>query len=123
MKEVRPVVQDNQVRYVGIDAHQETLSIAVLVGDAAQPLPVQTIANRAAPIRRCFKKLLEQGSVIATYEAGSLGRRSRTEGLQTDEASCGSQPANISLTHRRREPHGPPISPELEKTTRPGTGS
>lgn len=67
------MVQDNQVRYVGIDAHQETLSIAVLVGDASQPLAVQTIANRSAPIRRCFRKLLEQGVVLATYEAGALG--------------------------------------------------
>jgi transposase len=67
------VAQDTQVRYVGIDAHQETLSISVLVGSSKEPLPVQTIANREAQIRRCFKKLLEQGPVVATYEAGSLG--------------------------------------------------
>lgn len=67
------MVQDSQVRYVGIDAHQETLSIAVLIGDGAQPQLVQTIPNRAAAIGRCFKKLLEQGAVLATYEAGSLG--------------------------------------------------
>jgi len=67
------MAQDTEVRYVGIDAHQETLSISVLVGSSREPLAVQTIANGAAPIRRCFKKLLEQGAVVATYEAGSLG--------------------------------------------------
>lgn len=67
------MAQDTQVRYVGIDAHQETLSLSVLVGSSKEPLPVQTIVNREAQIRRCFKKLLEQGPVVATYEAGSLG--------------------------------------------------
>lgn len=67
------MVQDNEVRYVGIDAHQETLFISVLVGSSKEPLPVQRIANRQADVRRCFRKLLEQGVVMATYEAGSLG--------------------------------------------------
>ena len=67
------MAQDTQVRYVGIDAHQETLSIAVLEGGSKDPLPVQRIANREAQVRRCFKKMLEQGPVVATYEAGSLG--------------------------------------------------
>ncbi len=67
------MAQDTQVRYVGIDAHQETLSISVLVGDAKEPLAAQTIANRAPQVRRFFRKLLERGAVVATYEAGSLG--------------------------------------------------
>jgi len=73
MKEVRPVAQDTQIRFVGIDAHQETLSISVLVGDSPTPLAARTIRNSPAAVRRYFKKLLEEGSVAATYEAGSLG--------------------------------------------------
>jgi transposase len=58
---------------VGIDAHRDTLSVATLRFDAAEPDPVRTIVNRPDRIRAFFRKLLEQGSVIATYEAGCLG--------------------------------------------------
>jgi len=67
------MAQDSALQYVGIDAHQETLAISVLVGDSKEPLPCRTIANREGPIRQLFKKLLEQGSVIAVYEAGAQG--------------------------------------------------
>lgn len=65
--------KDSQVLYVGVDAHQETLSISVLVGDSKDPLPPITIPNRPPLIRRHFRRLLDQGAVVATYEAGSLG--------------------------------------------------
>jgi transposase len=65
--------KDTQVLFVGVDAHQETLSIAVLVGDSKEPLPPITIPNSPPLIRRHFRRLLEQGTVVATYEAGSLG--------------------------------------------------
>lgn len=65
--------KDTQVLFVGVDAHQETLSIAVLVGDSQEPLQPITIPNRPPIIRRHFRRLLEQGTVVATYEAGSLG--------------------------------------------------
>ncbi|MBK8976614.1 MAG: IS110 family transposase [Planctomycetes bacterium] len=59
--------------YVGIDAHQETLSIAVLEEQGTGPEPVVQLPNRLPVIRRWFRKLLQRGSVVATYEAGCLG--------------------------------------------------
>lgn len=67
------MTKDTQVLFVGVDAHQETLSIAVLVGDCKEPEPPITIANRGPIIRRHFLRLLERGMVVATYEAGALG--------------------------------------------------
>ena len=59
--------------FVGIDAHQDTLAVATLRRDAAEPEPVRTITNRPDRIRALFRKLVEQGPVQATYEAGCLG--------------------------------------------------
>lgn len=67
------MTQDTRVRYVGIDAHQETLSIAVLVGDAKESETPIKIENRDTLVRRHFRRLLQQGPVVATYEAGCLG--------------------------------------------------
>ena len=65
--------QDSEFFYVGIDAHQETLSVAVLPEGASEPEPVVTLPNRPASIRRWFRRLLQRGSVAAVYEAGCLG--------------------------------------------------
>jgi transposase len=66
-------MQHDTTLFVGIDAHQETLTIATLAADAQGPGPTRTIANRPDRIRAHFRRLLKQGSVIATYEAGCLG--------------------------------------------------
>lgn len=67
------MAEDTKMLYVGIDAHQETLSIAVLVGNAAESEEIVTLPNRPALIRKWFRKLAKRGAVAATYEAGSLG--------------------------------------------------
>lgn len=59
--------------YVGIDAHQETLSIAVLAESADHPEPVRVIANEPGRIRRYFRGLARRGPIEAVYEAGCLG--------------------------------------------------
>lgn len=59
--------------YVGIDAHQESLSVAVLPEGSERPEPVQKIPNDPQKIRRLFSKLLNRGAVRATYEAGCTG--------------------------------------------------
>lgn len=59
--------------YVGIDAHQETLSIAVLEAAAERPEPVRVLPNEPGRVRVHFKKLLERGPIQATYEAGCMG--------------------------------------------------
>jgi transposase len=67
------MIQHSTTLFVGIDAHQESLSVAVLVGDAAEPEPVRKIPNDPRSIRRHFGRLMERGAVRAVYEAGCLG--------------------------------------------------
>jgi transposase len=67
------VTDSTDVQFVGIDAHQDSLSIAVLTGDTDQPLPVRTLPNRPSRIRAYFRQLLASGPVSAVYEAGCLG--------------------------------------------------
>jgi transposase len=67
------VTQDNQVLYVGIDAHQETLSVAVLPQAASAPEPVRVLPNEPGKVRRYFRGLLRRGPIEAVYEAGCLG--------------------------------------------------
>lgn len=65
--------QDSDVLFVGIDAHQETLSVAVLGAQSAQPDPTRVIPNEPGKIRQHFRALSRRGSVRAVYEAGCLG--------------------------------------------------
>ena len=67
------MAEDSKQLYVGIDAHQDTLSIAVLVGNALESEELVTLPNKAVVIRKWFRKLAERGEVAATYEAGCLG--------------------------------------------------
>ncbi|MEM7310903.1 MAG: transposase, partial [Planctomycetota bacterium] len=67
------MVQDTDCLFVGIDAHQDTLSIAVLPLGAERPEPVRRIANDAPKIRRVIRQLQERGSLHAVYEAGCTG--------------------------------------------------
>lgn len=59
--------------WVGIDAHQDFLSVAVLEGGSERPQRARKIPNDPARIRNAFTKLLERGEVHATYEAGCTG--------------------------------------------------
>ncbi len=59
--------------YVGIDAHQNSLSVAVLPDGAERPERAQKIPNEPRSILRLFSKLMERGVVRATYEAGCTG--------------------------------------------------
>lgn len=59
--------------FVGIDAHLESLSVAVLPGSADQPEPVRTIPNEPSKVRRYFRGLMKRGPIEAVYEAGCLG--------------------------------------------------
>lgn len=67
------MAQDTDCLFVGIDSHQDTLSIAVLPAGAERPERAQKIPNDPARVRRLFRKLQERGSVHATYEAGCTG--------------------------------------------------
>ena len=44
--------QGSEFLFVGIDAHQEKLLVAVLAADAKVPEPVVELANRLSTVRR-----------------------------------------------------------------------
>ena len=63
----------NRVQYVGVDAHQESLSLSVLIDGEDRPQRARRIANEPSAIRRCFRRLQGRGPVRAVYEAGCTG--------------------------------------------------
>lgn len=67
------MTQHSETLFVGIDAHMQSLSIAVLPEAAAQSEPVHTIPNEPSKVRALFRRLLARGRVRAVYEAGCLG--------------------------------------------------
>ena len=72
-QEDRTVHHDSNFTFVGIDAHQESLSLALIRPGEVAPSEVQRIPNRPSRVRDFFRRLLERGPVRATYEAGCLG--------------------------------------------------
>jgi len=67
------MLEDTDCLFVGIDAHQDSLSIAVLPFGADRPEPTRKIPNDPAKIRRVVGALKKRGSLHATYEAGCTG--------------------------------------------------
>jgi transposase len=67
------VSQSSQTLFVGIDAHLESLSIAVLPEGADHAEPVRVLPNESGRIRRYFRGLAKRGPIEAVYEAGCLG--------------------------------------------------
>jgi transposase len=67
------VNQHTTTLFVGIDAHQNSLFLAVLPQCAEGCEPVRKIPNEPRAIRRQFARLMERGAVLAVYEAGCLG--------------------------------------------------
>lgn len=63
----------NQALFVGIDAHLESLSIAVLPEAADHPEPVRVVPNEPGKVRNYFRRLATRGPIEAVYEAGCLG--------------------------------------------------
>ena len=60
--------------FVGLDAHKESNSIAVLLPGEVQPVEWQCTNDRAA-VRRMVRKVMRQapGEVRFCYEAGPCG--------------------------------------------------
>lgn len=67
------MTQSTRTLFVGIDAHQNSLAIAVLPQEAAAPEPVRVIANEPVRIGVFFRELLKRAAIESVYEAGCLG--------------------------------------------------
>jgi len=62
-----------RLHYVGIDVHKETMDVLVYREGEQHVFLERTIPNRDKTVKKVFGKLLEEGSVIACYEAGCMG--------------------------------------------------
>jgi transposase len=61
----------NVRRFVGLDVHADTISVAIAEKEAVRALG--TIPNQEDSVRRLVKKLNEGGEWVACYEAGPTG--------------------------------------------------
>lgn len=64
----------NGITCVGLDAHKESIQVAMLVPGRSEPVEWQ-LANEAQAVRRLAKKLLRDAAedVVCCYEAGPCG--------------------------------------------------
>jgi transposase len=60
-------------QFVGIDLHQDSVTVAVLPDEAAQCSRVESMANEPARLKRFFQRVSKEGPVRACYEAGGCG--------------------------------------------------
>jgi transposase len=62
-----------RLHYAGIDVHKETMDVLVYREGEQYAFVECTIPNRDKTVKKLFGRLLEEGSVIACYEAGCMG--------------------------------------------------
>ncbi len=60
-------------QFVGVDLHQDTVTLAVLPEGAPECRRIETMANDPARLRRFFRSVGKVGPVHACYEASSCG--------------------------------------------------
>jgi transposase len=59
--------------YLGLDVHQDSITIAVLPAGAPAPIRVERLPNDLAKLRRFCERLAAQGDLRACYEASGAG--------------------------------------------------
>lgn len=64
---------ESSVIYLGLDVHQESVTIAVLPAGATAPTRVERLPNDLAKLRRFCERLGAPGMVRACYEASGAG--------------------------------------------------
>jgi transposase len=62
----------NNLRFVGLDVHAETIAVAVVEHDG-EVCSLGVIPNRAESVGRLIRKLGKPGSLRVCYEAGPTG--------------------------------------------------
>ncbi|HYM97009.1 MAG TPA: IS110 family transposase [Candidatus Sulfotelmatobacter sp.] len=65
-------MSDATTRYLGLDVHKETVTMAVADASGA-PTLVGTVRNRPDQIRQVVKRLSHDGHLVSAYEAGPTG--------------------------------------------------
>lgn len=78
----------HSIIYLGLDVHKDSITIAVLPGDAATPERVERLPNDLARMRRWCTRMAARGELRACYEASGAGyvlhRALREWGYQCD---------------------------------------
>ena len=59
--------------FCGMDVHKESVMVAVLEAEGAEPQRVERLPNELAKLERFFSKLARRGEVRACYEASGAG--------------------------------------------------
>lgn len=59
--------------YLGLDVHQDSITVAVLPAGAPAPTRVERLPNDLAKLRRFCERLASQGELRACYEASGAG--------------------------------------------------
>jgi transposase len=62
----------DQITYVGLDVHAETITAAILTGESRQ-IEVVELSSDLMKVRRLFRRLSDKGPVRACYEASGAG--------------------------------------------------
>jgi len=87
------------VRYVGMDVHKDTIDCAVMDDLSVETRFEKRLVNELRAIRKFFGRLLEEGPVVAGYEAGCLGFK-----LQRELAALGVQCVVLAPSRIARAP-------------------
>ena len=59
--------------YLGMDVHKESITLAVLPGDAKTPTRVDRLPNDLVKLKRWLDRVARQGEIRACYEASGAG--------------------------------------------------
>lgn len=64
---------DQSTVFVGMDVHQDSVTVAVLPEAAAEPESTRTMPHDLGKLRRYFARLLKRGEIRSCYEASGCG--------------------------------------------------
>ena len=59
--------------YLGMDVHKDSITIAVLPGDAKTPTQLERLANDLPKLKKWIDRVAKRGEIRACYEASGGG--------------------------------------------------